>query len=650
LTLLHTSTHFLTSTYSLWESSTYSYVLYVDLVVSGRTTTKTFSVEIPPIDDAKLQAPSYGYSLTNLPMMQITAIAATLLLVSFLGSTAAFAPRHASFSALAFTVNSNGGERPSTAPLRDKEESTSNDNHRRKDNRRPVQNSATDSAEFVVDLELADEVVEAVSPHHRKRRSVVGRSNSSGNNDAAGKRAITLRGDHATETDVDSKDSEQTSRNDGSTNTNFQKVSTSKTPSDASGRQRRVWEDRLSELADYSKIHGHCNVPQRYSENTNLAFWVNTQRSNYRLHLEGKASSMTAFRIQELESLGFEWGNHAVAWEDRLSELADYRKLHGHCNVPSRYSENIKLGTWVRNQRSHYNWHLEGRKSVMTILRIQALESLGFEWSNHAVAWEDRLSELADYRKLHGHCNVPQRYSENIKLGQWVAAQRSNYRFYQEGKTSSMTAFRIQELESLGFEWVRVSTAWEDRLSELADYRKLHGHCNVPQRYSENIKLGTWVANQRQQYNWHLEGITSPMTTFRIQALESLGFEWVRVSTAWEDRLSELADYRKLHGHCNVPQRYSKNIKLGRWVDAQRTHYKLCLKGKASQITLSRIQALESLGFEWKPSIGIGRGKGTPKTPSLDDDARRSHKTSAKVNLKQGAESQLETEPPNAHD
>jgi hypothetical protein len=25
-----------------------------------------------------------------------------------------------------------------------------------------------------------------------------------------------------------------------------------------------------------------------------------------------------------------------------------------------------------------------------------------------------------------------------------------------------------------------------------------------------------------------------------------------------EDRLSELADYRKIHGHCNVPHRYSK--------------------------------------------------------------------------------------------
>jgi hypothetical protein len=44
---------------------------------------------------------------------------------------------------------------------------------------------------------------------------------------------------------------------------------------------------------------------------------------------------MTLSRIQTLESFGFEWGSHShsAAWEDRLSELADYRKIHGHCNV-----------------------------------------------------------------------------------------------------------------------------------------------------------------------------------------------------------------------------------------------------------------------------------------------------------------------------
>jgi hypothetical protein len=46
----------------------------------------------------------------------------------------------------------------------------------------------------------------------------------------------------------------------------------------------------------------------------------------------------------------------------------------------------------------------------------------------------------------------------------------------------------------------RVDTVsvWEDCLSELADYRKIHGHRNVPQRYSENSKLGNWVVTQKK--------------------------------------------------------------------------------------------------------------------------------------------------------
>jgi hypothetical protein len=184
----------------------------------------------------------------------------------------------------------------------------------------------------------------------------------------------------------------------------------------------------------------------------------------------------------------------------------------------------------------------------------------------------------------------------------------------------------------------------EDRLSELADFRKRHGHCHVPQNYSGNPKLANWVGTQRKQHKCFLEGKKSPMTTFRIQELESEGFEWKppRGSlTPWEDRLSELADYSKIHGHCNVPISYSENAKLGAWVGTQRTQYSYHVKGKQSQITIPRIQALESLGFEWIPSSS--RMKGTRKTPSLDDVMRGVHKESA--NSRQGANIRLETAP-----
>jgi hypothetical protein len=370
-----------------------------------------------------------------------------------------------------------------------------------------------------------------------------------------------------------------------------------------------AWEDRLSELADYRNAHGHCNVPQTHNENARLGTWATTQRYQYSLHLKGKTSSMTLQRIQALESLGLEWVIRGAAWEDRLSELADYRKVHGHCNVPQRYSENARLGRWVATQRHDYTLHLKGKRSQITFPRIQAMESLGFEWGV-CIDWEVRLSELVDYRKIHGHCNVPWKYSENTKLGSWV-------RFRQEGKTSSITLPRIQALESLAFEWSsRVD--WEDRLSEVADYRKIHGHCNVPFRCCENFKLGIWVVTQRKQYSFHLKGKTSQITLPRIQALESLCFEWYRDATCiWEDRLSELANYRKVHGHCNVPKNCSQNAKLSRWVATQRHQYSLHLKRKTSAITLPRIQALESLGFEWKPRSAAGKGQRRNQTSTM---------------------------------
>jgi hypothetical protein len=288
----------------------------------------------------------------------------------------------------------------------------------------PENKTTTVSAAFVVDLEHADEM-EVVSPYHRERRGVV-RGERSAKNDAEclqirkgveatkvgseGAQVADHRESHksiaSAATHPMNSDSEQTSRNDGSANKHSQKLSTSQPPSNAPGRQWRVsaWENRLSELAEYRKIHGHCNVPISYKENAKLANWVANQRSNYRLHQKGKTSPMTNFRIQELESLGFKWDSRGAAWEDRLSELADYCKIKGHCNVPKIYSENPKLGQWAGTQRKQYKLHLEGNKSFITLPRIQALESLDFEWTpsiSRGIGTRKKPSLDEDERRAH---------------------------------------------------------------------------------------------------------------------------------------------------------------------------------------------------------------------------------------------------------
>jgi hypothetical protein len=112
-------------------------------------------------------------------------------------------------------------------------------------------------------------------------------------------------------------DSEQTSREDGSPNKRSQKRSNSKPPSKEPRHQSRdsAWEDCLSELADYRKIYGHCNVPRSYDENTKLGAWVSKQNVQYSWYRKGKTSPMTPFRFQALESLGFEWDCYGAVWE-----------------------------------------------------------------------------------------------------------------------------------------------------------------------------------------------------------------------------------------------------------------------------------------------------------------------------------------------
>jgi hypothetical protein len=144
--------------------------------------------------------------------------------------------------------------------------------------------------------------------------------------------------------------------------------------------QAGQWAEKFEELCAYRHNMGHCLVPHTYGENLPLARWVKRQRYQYKLMVEGKQSTMTDERVTALEDIGFVWDSQGAAWAERLNELADFRKIYMHCNVPSNYSENSQLATWVKCQRRQYKLHVEGKASNMTPLRISSLENMGFEW------------------------------------------------------------------------------------------------------------------------------------------------------------------------------------------------------------------------------------------------------------------------------
>ena len=65
----------------------------------------------------------------------------------------------------------------------------------------------------------------------------------------------------------------------------------------------------------------------------------------------------------------------------------------------------------------------------------------------------------------------------------------------------------------------------------------------------------------------------------RAKRLDEIGFVWMLIEPmSWEKMFAALVEFKKVHGHCNVPQksRGHKSLeqkRLGKWVNSQRTAY-----------------------------------------------------------------------------
>ena len=92
-----------------------------------------------------------------------------------------------------------------------------------------------------------------------------------------------------------------------------------------------------------------------------------------------------------------------------FEELKKFKDREGHCNMPSRFSENPKLGIWVNAQRS--------KRLKISKERGWKLDLIGFTRDiNPDIQWEIMFDELRKFKDSEGHCNAPVRFSDNPKI------------------------------------------------------------------------------------------------------------------------------------------------------------------------------------------------------------------------------------------
>ena len=89
----------------------------------------------------------------------------------------------------------------------------------------------------------------------------------------------------------------------------------------------------------------------------------------------------------------------------------------------------------------------------------------------------------------------------------------------------------------------RSDEKWMATFQRLVEYKRVHGHTRVPQRYKADPKLGTWVDNHRRKCK----------NPDHIKLLDSIGFEWkVREMKAWKGAwmvmYQRLVAFKEKHG------------------------------------------------------------------------------------------------------
>ena len=344
----------------------------------------------------------------------------------------------------------------------------------------------------------------------------------------------------------------------------------------------RPWDEMFSDLVEFFKLHGHCNVPIDWQANPELARWVAHQRPAKR------QNRLTADQLRRMDEIGFAWNIHDGDWDVMFAKLAEHlRPMHN--GKPRDVVMSAELRRWTLTQRQFK------KRGELDPERKRKLDSIGFEWSPYSKQWEQMFGTLRQFHTDHGHCRVPTKWSKNPKLASWVAVQRARK------AAGKLSAERIAALDALGFSW-RVSwsggrpsgQAWEAMFAMLKQFRLENGHANVPQKFVTNRKLGWWVSIQRRDRR------KGKLNSTQIARLDELGFDWSPqhggVSSddeGWEKMLEALRTFKNEHGHCRVPAQWSGNPKLANWVATQR-QFK-----KHGELKAERIAALDGIGFEW---------------------------------------------------
>ena len=224
----------------------------------------------------------------------------------------------------------------------------------------------------------------------------------------------------------------------------------------------RSWNRMCDALQAYLRERGHCDVPEGWPANPELARWTARQR-----HLL-RAGALRPDRLRRFEERGIDWSlergrsrSRDRAWDRMFAALKEFRRVHGTCEVPKAWPANPKLVRWLIRQRAQL------RRGALRQDRRERFEEIGLSRGEPPARsgtrrrvrrvrdgarerrWRAGYDALSQFHALNGHSDVPRRFPQDPRLARWVSLQRERF---HAGRLSPQQLALLQQLR---FSWWR---------------------------------------------------------------------------------------------------------------------------------------------------------------------------------------------------
>jgi hypothetical protein len=220
-----------------------------------------------------------------------------------------------------------------------------------------------------------------------------------------------------------------------------------------------------------------------------------------------------------------------------------------------------------------------------------ACGALARRWRQELEALPEPVQALRDDPWVRRYLECARRDAAGLELGgagrtAWLSRQR------RARESGSLPSGRVALLHRLrGFTWTPDADQWEAAFNQVRRFVGVHGR--LPSR-GDDAMLSGWLAAQRFALR---RGQLSPR---RVEVLEALpgwsgSMSCSRSHTVWERHLATTRTFLDMHGRypSSAADSAAENA-AGRWVDAQRTHY------RRGDLSSQRTEALSALpGWRW---------------------------------------------------